>query len=246
MTKKINMGQYAFIEKVKEVHGDIFLFQKTEYVHTHAPIVLTCKKHGDFLKKRAYQVLQGQECPECRIQKLLVKRQNQFIEIANTVHSHKYDYSLVRYKDAKTKVEIICPIHGVFKQRPNTHISKHGCYECAKSHCSDGIYCDNYFKQHKNKQGYLYIIKFFNEEETFIKVGMTKQHKIKKRFSSQVNYRYQILVYQPMSLKRAYLLEQQYKLKYKDHKYTPKIKFGGYTECFKEQILEDIINVKHF
>ena len=39
-----------------------------------------------------------------------------FIEKAIKVHGDTYDYSLVEYKDFKTKVKIICKVHGVFEQ----------------------------------------------------------------------------------------------------------------------------------
>jgi len=53
----------------------------------------------------------------------------QFIERSTTKHNNKYDYSLVEYKDARTKVKIICPIHGVFLQTPAGH-RIYGCHNC--------------------------------------------------------------------------------------------------------------------
>ena len=41
-----------------------------------------------------------------------------FIEKSQIKHDHKYDYSLVKYINIKTKVVIICPIYGVFEQTP--------------------------------------------------------------------------------------------------------------------------------
>ena len=54
-----------------------------------------------------------------------------FIRKANEKHDNKYDYSKVEYVGSKTKVCIICPIHGEFLQTPNGHLSKHGCPKCA-------------------------------------------------------------------------------------------------------------------
>ena len=59
-------------------------------------------------------------------------RKSKFIEKANIKFNGKYDYSLVNYIDAKTRVKIICPIHGEFEQTPDKHLSKkHGCPKCA-------------------------------------------------------------------------------------------------------------------
>ncbi len=56
-----------------------------------------------------------------------------FIEKANQVHNNQYDYSLVEYINAHTKIAIICPVHGQFQQTPADHTHKKaGCKECAK------------------------------------------------------------------------------------------------------------------
>jgi hypothetical protein len=61
-----------------------------------------------------------------------MKKRNtkQFIEDVKKVHSTKYDYSLVKYINNRTKVKIICPEHGIFEQRPYSHISGQGCPKC--------------------------------------------------------------------------------------------------------------------
>lgn len=56
----------------------------------------------------------------------------EFIIKANLIHGNRYNYSLVVYKNNKTKVKIICPIHGVFEQYPCNHINKKtGCSKCS-------------------------------------------------------------------------------------------------------------------
>jgi len=61
----------------------------------------------------------------------------EFIERAKIIHVNritnesKYDYSLVEYKNSKTKIKIICKEHGVFEQTPNDHLSGCGCVECS-------------------------------------------------------------------------------------------------------------------
>ena len=57
-------------------------------------------------------------------------KQNFILKSAN-VHNNKYDYSLINYVNSKTKVTIICPIHGAFEQQPNNHASGKGCSKCA-------------------------------------------------------------------------------------------------------------------
>jgi len=52
-----------------------------------------------------------------------------FIQKAKQKHGNKYDYSKVKYIDWKTKVIIVCPIHGKFLQAPNNHY-RSGCPKC--------------------------------------------------------------------------------------------------------------------
>jgi len=55
-----------------------------------------------------------------------------FITKAKEVHGDKFDYSLVTYIGAHTKVKIICPIHGEFTQPPNDHLKGFGCCKCSR------------------------------------------------------------------------------------------------------------------
>ena len=54
-----------------------------------------------------------------------------FIKKAKEVHGNKYDYSKVNYINSKTKVCIICPIHGEFWVLPHSHLQGCGCHKCS-------------------------------------------------------------------------------------------------------------------
>ena len=55
-----------------------------------------------------------------------------FIEKASLIHSNKYNYDKIEYVNNKTKIKIICSIHGEFQQTPLSHIGKQaqGCPKC--------------------------------------------------------------------------------------------------------------------
>ena len=53
-----------------------------------------------------------------------------FVNRANEIHSHKYDYSKFEYINAITKSIIICPIQGEFMQSSNVHLRGVGCPKC--------------------------------------------------------------------------------------------------------------------
>ena len=54
-----------------------------------------------------------------------------WLEFVKNKHNNFYDYSLVEYKNQKTKVKIICPIHGVFEMAPEHHLSGQNCPKCS-------------------------------------------------------------------------------------------------------------------
>ena len=60
----------------------------------------------------------------------LEKHKQNFLNKAKSIHSNKYDYSLIEYSGVKNKVTIICSIHGKFNQSPDKHTQGQGCSKC--------------------------------------------------------------------------------------------------------------------
>lgn len=121
-----------FIEKAKLVHGDKYIYEKTEYVKSCLKVTITCPKHGDFEQLPSNHI-QGNNCPKCGLEERSLKRisnTNAFIEKAKKIHGEKYDYSKVEYLSSHDKVTIICKKHGSFDQPPSRHLSNKGCPKC--------------------------------------------------------------------------------------------------------------------
>lgn len=57
----------------------------------------------------------------------------QFVDKANLIHNFKYEYP-DPYIRSYIKINIICPIHGPFPQKPYSHLSGKGCKDCAKEY----------------------------------------------------------------------------------------------------------------
>jgi len=57
---------------------------------------------------------------------------NNFIIKSKNIHGDIYDYSKTNYINNRTKIIIICKIHGEFLQIPSKHLSKSGCAKCSK------------------------------------------------------------------------------------------------------------------
>jgi hypothetical protein len=130
-----------WLKKVNTVHGGKYDYSSVVYVKAHEKVNITCKKHGVFIQTPTDHAT-GRGCPKCANENRnsgSTKLVDKFIEDAIAVHGTKYDYSKVAYVSSKIKVEIICPIHYIFKQSPNHHLRKDGCPTCAKKHSRSSI-----------------------------------------------------------------------------------------------------------
>jgi very-short-patch-repair endonuclease len=57
--------------------------------------------------------------------------ENDFIKKAKKIHDNKFDYSKVKYQNNLSKIIIICPEHGEFKQAMGKHLAGDGCSKCS-------------------------------------------------------------------------------------------------------------------
>lgn len=120
-----------FIQDARKIHGDKYDYSLTEYVNAITKVKIICPCHGEFYQG-ANSHLMGSACTSCASVSRASKRRKtkeQFILDAQRVHGDKYDYSLVRYKNNKIPVKIVCPEHGPFEQKPRDHL-KGGCWFC--------------------------------------------------------------------------------------------------------------------
>ena len=83
--------------------------------------IIFCNACNDFFYQQpTYHYKYG--CKKCGYKRKRIVNKHtlqSFIELANKKHDNKYDYSCVNYINGETKIEIICPIHGSFLQRPD-------------------------------------------------------------------------------------------------------------------------------
>lgn len=102
------------------------------------------------------------------------KREKAFIENSNKIHRNKYDYSLVEYVNAKTKVKILCKEHGVFEQEADSHVRGHGCKKCKGG---VKITKEEFVKNSINKHGdtYDYSLVEYKNNSTKIEI-ICKEH----------------------------------------------------------------------
>lgn len=121
-----------YINKAKLKHHNKYDYSLTKYAGSGNKIIVICPKHTKFeIKANAH--LSGQGCRECQYSgkhKTGRKTLEKFIEDAIYVHNNKYDYSKSIYVSSKHYIEIHCPDHGLFLQKPNAHLRGKGCLQC--------------------------------------------------------------------------------------------------------------------
>lgn len=127
-----------FIDRAVAVHGDKYDYSEVSYVRNRDKVKIKCKVHDTFFYQTPKNhTVQGNGCPiwglESRVAKMYRISLEDFIRRGNEIHNGKYDYSITEaFENTTSKVSILCPLHGAFKQSVNGHLTGAGCKECAK------------------------------------------------------------------------------------------------------------------
>lgn len=131
MAKKLTTEEFK--TKAIEVHCGKYLYDNVVYVNNSTDVEIICPIHGSFFQKPINH-LRGCGCKECAKEEKSKKQRStkeDFIKRANLVHNNEYEYDLVDYVNANTKVKIRCKTcNQVFEQTPASHLEGRGCTFC--------------------------------------------------------------------------------------------------------------------
>jgi hypothetical protein len=104
----------------------------------------------------------------------------EFVIKANDIHNFKYSYNNVNIINSTTKINIICPKHGEFKQEIYGHLHGKGCYECSGK---KKINLENFINRsnilHNNKYNYS-LIENINNIKNVVKIICPKHGEFKQ------------------------------------------------------------------
>lgn len=235
-SSKTRKNTDTFIENAKIVHGDKYSYSKTLYTISKNKVTITCPIHGDF-EQTASAHLIGNGCNNCFIDKHLRPRKitkDEFIEKSKLIHGDKFGYNEINYIDYETPIKLYCNTHsGYFFQSPKSNLYGNGCLTCARE---NNMYKkDSWTKNTRSKLGCFYIIRCFNENESFYKYGITT-NSIFKRYDNKIKmpYNYEVIRL-VISTDKEYIwdLEKRFSKFKKQNRYNPIIKFpGSKNECF--------------
>ena len=139
MVKKLTTE--LFKERAIAIHGDKFDYTNTKYEGALKNVEFKCNTCQETISMIASNHInirssKGKACGcySCflKIHSILQSSTNEeFINKSILKHGDLYDYSNTKYKHSQQKVEIICPEHGSFLQRPSDHLDGAGCKKCA-------------------------------------------------------------------------------------------------------------------
>lgn len=173
----------------------------------------------------------------------------------NKYHGEQFDFLISDYIENKNDFKLTCIKCGGSQQiNYQSDISKIKCKTCNNATLPNitdnntilpNIVDNNtmllYPTSINNEKLNLYIVHLFNESESFIKIGTTKQTDIKKRFNGEISklYNYNILSNFSGEPNITLNLENFIHNNLKKYKYKPQYRFGGFTECYSEEIKND-------
>lgn len=137
------LSKEEFIRRASKTHNSRYDYSKTEMPERlKEKAAIICRKHGVFRQSLSNH-LKGAGCPECKKEALAAQKtisESEFLKRAKEAHGDRYDYSKTEYIDMKSKICIVCPVHGEFWQTAGNHVNAgHGCPLCRASRGEEKI-----------------------------------------------------------------------------------------------------------
>jgi hypothetical protein len=217
----------SFIKAANKKHNNKYTYDGLNYINIKTKVPITCPDHGMFAQT-PNDHLQGYGCPSCGGTKPVSL--DEFVKRANDKHDSYYTYENTHIVGMNTNVDITCPIHGVFNQRPADHINGSGCPDCSLG--KRGRYSLKYFTENPDeadRPGVLYLV---TVADKFCKVGITA-NSVSRRFATN---EVKLVVQHTATLLECYNIEQRMLNIVKKDQYQAvgltSRHFAGWTECF--------------
>lgn len=159
----------TFIQEARDVHGNKYDYDFVEYVNSRTNVAIRCQIHGLFLQLPNNH-LRGQQCPIC--QGCEPYSRETYVKKALDVHSGRYSYDNLIFKNTASYVCITCKDHGDFYQNAYSHLQGAGCRKCSidKLAMRRRLTTDDFLKKMKNINGDRYDLSKVNYVSAIIPV----------------------------------------------------------------------------
>ena len=244
--EKAKEYEKSFKEKSNTIHKNTQDYSLVKYIKNSIKVDIRCTVHDMLYQQTPADHLSGKvgcsDCIKLKQPQCQPKQTEGFINQAIGIHKDFFYYDLVAYTNTHTKVKIKCKKHShIFEQTPAHHLQgKNGCKFCTNEGKSWSK--TRYVSASNGRECHFYIIRCFNENEEFIKVGTTYRTIKQRYYGKNMPYSYEIVKDIKGSTEDCWELENTIKHSkiLKPFKYSPLICFNGRTECF--QVSQEILN----
>lgn len=174
---KRRRARERFADRASAIHGGRYDYSLVSYIDARTAVAVICHRHGAF-DTQPTNHLGGSGCRKCGYESVSTAQsvtQDHALARYAEVHGDRYDYSLVRYAGAHTKVRIICRIHGPFATTSSMHSAGNGCPPCSwdKLARERRFTADQLMERIREVHGDMYTYNLANYRNNLSKIGIT-------------------------------------------------------------------------
>lgn len=235
-----NMTTEDFIKKARKIYGDRYDYSKSVYTLSRNLITIICPKHGEF-NITANSHLRNHECVKCRYENHPSRpkyTKEQLIKRCRKVWGDRFDLSELVYTGIRDSHRIKCNKCGsYFNQILDSLLNQKsdGCRNCSPNARWTRTNWVEFCNGKDRLDPMVYIVNFFDDNESFIKIGITSRS-IHERL---VEYPFEYKVIKTIIGSPLFVYDEEIRLhrKFREYKYSPIKQFVGSTECFSLDIL---------
>lgn len=171
-----------FLKESYALYGNKYTYSIPEDFKMGKAIVINCRDHGLFKKIPCYFLKGDIGCKGCMMLRKANNSFETFKEKAEKLFNNIYDYSLSRngYQSVASKIDVICPRHGIFNIQASSHLAG---YTCAK--CSFYLTPEEFAERANKVHNFKYDYSLVEYDGSFGKVKITcKEHGVFEQSSN--------------------------------------------------------------
>lgn len=163
-----------FLKEASEMYGDKYTYSIPQDFRMGKDITIKCRDHGVFKKIPTYFLQGDLGCKSCLSERRALQSLQAFKEKASKLYEGFYDYSKSSegYQSTASKIDVICPRHGLFNIKAASHLDGYSCLKCSY-HLSAEDFANKANKIHGTRYDYSLV----EYEGSFTKVKiLCKDH----------------------------------------------------------------------
>lgn len=176
-----------FVDRANKKYKGKYQYKNTNYRGlTKNKIPIVCPIHGEFHISPINHLISKTGCRKCGSNYMGAQKKVSYektINECNIKHNYKYhypEYNKTSYINRRGTIDIICPMHGVFRCSITKHLSGRECHHCAINALIDnniliGGYSEALFSTKPEIKEYPAILYYISmNNRSLFKIGITR------------------------------------------------------------------------